>query len=48
MKGYDVDEDSALLYANELSSLQLQHLGVDTSKCEEIISPETLTSLLKN
>ena len=46
LKGYNVEEDSATLYAKALSSRQLQKMGIDLVKCEENISEETLLSLL--
>jgi hypothetical protein len=46
LKGYDVPEDSSILYATELEKKQLKKLDVDVFKCEQVISEETLSHLL--
>jgi len=46
LKGYDVPEDSSILYATELEKKQLKKMGVDVCKCEQVISEETLSHLL--
>lgn len=46
MKGQGIDEDSSILYAKELTTKQLQNMGIDVLKCEESFATQYVSSLL--
>ena len=48
IKCYSIAEDSATLYARELNNKELVKMGIDATKCEELLSEATISTLLSN
>ena len=46
VKCYEVHVDSSTLYSKIIKPSKLLKMGIDVTKCEEILSEKTITSLL--